>query len=82
MVTILVVVGKKWKPFYAAIREGTEELNGFFGSEEDLEELNYKSVLTLNKLLYFMFLVQNTIENYQNILTIIINLLKNKIAIK
>jgi len=39
---------KNETPFYTAIREGTEELNGFFGSEEDLEEeLNYKSVLTL-----------------------------------
>ena len=29
---------KREKPFKTAIREGTEELNGFFGSEEEMEE--------------------------------------------
>ena len=34
------------KPFKTAIREGTEELNGFFGTEEEIEEeINSSMVL-------------------------------------
>lgn len=36
------------KPFKTAIREGTEELNGFFGTEEELEdEVNNNMVLSI-----------------------------------
>lgn len=36
------------KPFKTAIREGTEELNGFFGSEEEMEEeINNNMILTI-----------------------------------
>ena len=36
------------KPFKTAIREGTEELNGFLGSEEELEEeVNKNMVLSI-----------------------------------
>ena len=36
------------KPFKTAIREGTEELNGFFGTEEEMEEeINNNMVLSI-----------------------------------
>mgnify|MGYP001236635594 FL=1 len=36
------------KPFRTAIREGTEELNGFFGTEEEMEEeINNNMVLSI-----------------------------------
>ncbi len=36
------------KPFKTAIREGTEELNGFFGTEEEIEEeINSSMVLSI-----------------------------------
>jgi|TARA_B110000444_G_scaffold42817_4_gene38713 hypothetical protein len=37
------------KPFKTAIREGTEELNGFLGSEEDMEkEVTQNMILTIS----------------------------------
>lgn len=37
------------KPFKTAIREGTEELNGFFGTEEEMEEeINNNMVLSIS----------------------------------
>ena len=37
------------KPFKTAIREGTEELNGFFGTEEEMhEEVENNKLLTLS----------------------------------
>ena len=36
------------KPFRTAIREGTEEMNGFFGTEEEIEEeLNNNMVISI-----------------------------------
>ena len=36
------------KPFKTAIREGTEELNGFFGTEEEMEEeINNNMILSI-----------------------------------
>ena len=37
---------KNEKPKKTAIREGTEELNGFFGTEEDLESILEGKLIT------------------------------------
>ena len=69
------------KPYKTAIREGTEELNGFFGSEEELDmEVTNNKILSIcyDKYTTYIFKTKNIIKNYQNILVIIINLLKFK----
>lgn len=49
------------KPFKTAIREGTEELNGFFGTEEDMEkEVTHNMILSISYAKYTTYIYRVT----------------------
>lgn len=61
----------KEEPITTAIREGYEELSGFFGSQIDLRNLINKKNISINNEQYFTYLVEipydeNLIQYYNN----------------